>query len=577
MTFPGTDKLESTRPWAWPAIIGLLAVVASLSGISNQFVQDDIPLIWRNTASHDPSGWSRIWVQPYWPAPFSQSLYRPLASLSYGVQWIIGDGAPVLFRVVSYVLYGASAVAFFSLARLRLPLVIAGICAGLFAVHPVHVESVAVAVNQSELWVGMLACLIVVGYANERSNGGPLSSRSQIVLAALYLIACLFKENALVIPGLLVAAEVLLVSTGEPLRTRLAYGRRPLLLMMLAGAAFYYVRTLVLAGNLAGTFVAEHLVGLGMGQRSIAMLAIVPHWFRLLFWPEHLRADYGPGEIVAQTTWGWDHTLGLVLLIGAMLVAVACRRRAPLVTFGFAWCAMALFPVSNVLLPTGIMLAERTLFLPSVGAMLALGGLGGLLFERAAPRARLALAGLSILLIAAGLLRSLTRHPVWHDQFGLWYKTANEDAIKSFRAHEALAESYFRVGMEGMAEQEYQLAIQFAPITMLRPRVTYATKLRMRGACYPAATHYRIIVEVEPRHVAARAALIACLLDIGRYREAMLHARIGISHEWRVEAFQQALVTADSAFRVSAPPGTVRLKLPPADSARAFVTVGTTK
>jgi hypothetical protein len=57
----------------------------------------------------------------------------------------------------------------------------------------------------------------------------------------------------------------------------------------------------------------------------------------------------------------------------------------------------------------------------------------------------------------------------------------------------------------------------------------------------------------------------------------MLHARIGISHEWRVEAFQQALVTADSAFRVSAPPGTVRLKLPPADSARAFVTVGTTK
>jgi hypothetical protein len=200
-----------------------------------------------------------------------------------------------------------------------------------------------------------------------------------------------------------------------------------------------------------------------------------------------------------------------------------------------------------------------------------------MLLERASPRARLAIAGLSIVLLAAGLFRSLTRHPVWHDQFGLWYKTANEDAIRSFRAHEALAESYFRVGLEGMAEQEYQLAIQFAPRTMLRPRVTYANKLRLKGACYPAAEHYRIIVEVEPRHVAARAALIACLLDIGGYREAMLHARIGISYEWRMEAFRQALVTADSALSVSAPRGTVRLKLPPADSARAFVTVGKTE
>jgi hypothetical protein len=171
------------------------------------------------------------------------------------------------------------------------------------------------------------------------------------------------------------------------------------------------------------------------------------------------------------------------------------------------------------------------------------------------------------------MFRSLTRHPVWHDQFGLWYKTANEDAPLSFRAHEALAEAYFQVGMQGMAEEEYRIAIHFAPVTMLRPRVSYADKLRHRGACYPAAEHYRIVVRVEPRHVAARAALIACLFDLGHYREAMFHARIGKTYGWELSALQQMIETADSALRVKAPPGTIRIELPKADSSKASAPV----
>src|SRR5688572_33056300 len=97
---------------------------------------------------------------------------------------------------------------------------------------------------------------------------------------------------------------------------------------------------------------------------------------RLLFWPADLQGDYSPAEIVAQYTWGGGATLGLLLLVGMALAAVAARRRAPAITFGIAWMAIALIPVHNVLVPTGVVLAERTLFLASVGAMLALGGVG---------------------------------------------------------------------------------------------------------------------------------------------------------------------------------------------------------
>jgi hypothetical protein len=540
-------------------------------------VQDDIPIVWRNGLIHDLPRIGRVFTEAYWPPPFSRALYRPFSSVGYAVQWALGDGSPVVFRLGSYALYALSAVAVFSLARLRLPLTVAAVTASLFAVHPVHVESVAVAVNQSELWVGLLACVMVRLYVQERSAGGPLARRTELVLAGLYLAACLFKENALVIPGLLLAAEALLVRTGEPLRVRLAHGRRPLLVLLLLAVAFYYARTLALSGSLAGTFVAEHLVGLTMGERAVAMLAVVPHWFRLLFWPAQLRADYGPGEIIAQTSWGWDHTLGVILLLGSVMVAIMARRRLPLLSFGIAWCAIGLFPVHNVLVPIGIILAERTLYLPSVGAMLMLGAVGAFALERVTSQGRIALGAAAAALLLAGIITSAGRHPVWHDQFGLWYKTANEDAPLSFRAHEALAEAYFQIGMEGMAEQEYQLAIQFAPVTMLRPRIAFANRLRTRGACYPAAQHYRTVVEIEPRHVTARAGLIACLLDLGRYREAMFHARFATSLGWQVPTFQQALRTADSALKVSAPPGTVRLILPATDTVRSHMTIGSEK
>jgi hypothetical protein len=565
------DGLGSTRAWTWPVLIAVLAVASSMSGITNQFAQDDIPIILWHGEAHHLGDLGRAFVEPYWPAPFTRSLYRPLVSLSFKPQWVIGDGAPIVFRMVSYALYGLAAVAFLSLARLRLPLIVAAVSAALYAVHPVHVESVAVAVNQSELWVGLLACLIVVMYVRERERGGPISTRSQLILTGLYLASCLFKESALVIPGFIVAAELLLLPGAEPLRERLGYLRRPVLFMLLVGAAFYYVRTRILLGNLAGTFTAEHLFGLSMGERAIAMVAVIPHWVRLLFWPEHLRADYGPGELVAQTSWGWDHTLGLILLGAALAGMAASWRRAPVIAFGIVWCALGLFPVSNVLLPTGIMLAERTLFLPSVGAMLILGGVGALLYQPAAGRGELILGALSIAILLAGMFRSLTRHPIWHDQFGLWYKTANEDAPRSFRAHEALAEAYFHVGKQGMAEEEYQIALHFAPISMLRPRLSYADKLRLRGACYPAAEHYRIALQVEPRHTPARAALIACLVDLGHYREAMFHARMGLSYGWQLPLYRRMLHTADSALRVTAPPGTVRIDLPKQDSSSASV------
>jgi hypothetical protein len=85
---------------------------------------------------------------------------------------------------------------------------------------------------------------------------------------------------------------------------------------------------------------------------------------------------------------------------------MAWRRGRRVEAFGLGWIAIALSPVANLLFPTGILVAERTLYLPSVGLVLAAGSW----FERL-PASRAWLVAGAVLL-AAGV-RTVTRVPVW--------------------------------------------------------------------------------------------------------------------------------------------------------------------
>ncbi len=291
------------------------------------------------------------------------------------------------------------------------------------------------------------------------------------------------------------------------------------------------------------------------------MLSVVPHWFRLLLWPAHLQGDYSPGEIVGQTHWTSAQTFGLELLLLVAVLTIWSWRRAPMMAFGLVWGAIAIFPVHNVLVPTGIVLAERTLFLPSVGLMLAIGGAAELIRPKATYRAKVALAALAGALLIAGVYRSTIRHPVWADQFTYWYETANRDAPLSYRAHHALAEMYWGADLEGRAEREYRLAISLSPPKLTQVMVDYANRLRLKGFCYPALPLYREGLAQHPNFIGWRAAMVACLLDLGKYREARSAALIGVSYDYQADRWRLIKATADSALRVGAPPRTVRIAL----------------
>ena len=532
-------------------VVALVALAASLAGVLNDFAYDDILVVLHDDRVQSASRWAEFLTSPYWAAPHVQDLYRPIASLLLAAEYALGGGGPLIFRVVSYALYAASAVAVFALASRLLSRRAALAVAVLFAAHPVHVEAVAQAVNQAELVVGLIAVVMVCRYVDRR-RARDLRSRDWIILAALYAVAMLTKENGFVLPGLLVVAELVLIAD-VPLRARIRTLWRGYLSLAAIAAVILMIRATVLSGDVVGAFTAEALVGLGLGGRMLTMLQVVPMWVRLFVWPAHLQIDYSPNEIVASSGFGPHEALGLGLVLAAIAVVYVVRRRAPVVSFGLLWCAIALFPVSNIV-PTSIVLAERTLFLPSIGFLLAAGALGASLVtfaKRPASVIRVTLVHMCVVLTILGIARSAERQRDWRNAAHVWV-VASHDAPRSLRVQ--------RARESAIAD----LAKEFEPVIAAadepwRLRFQLAVLFRTMEEDSAAVVQLRRSLEEHAAQPDAQIELGEILLEEGHYTEAKAVARSGIVGGDTAQAFRQIEQAADSAEAVSAPPGTVSL------------------
>lgn len=139
------------HPFRAGVAIGLVvatALISVLPGLTNDFASDDAQIILQNSRVQNLLDWRSIVLAPYWPPPAAKDLYRPLTSLVLALQYALGGGAPLVFRLASYVAYALACVVFLQFTR-RLLSPIAAVCAGLlFAAHAVHAEAVALAVGR---------------------------------------------------------------------------------------------------------------------------------------------------------------------------------------------------------------------------------------------------------------------------------------------------------------------------------------------------------------------------------------------------------------------------------------------
>lgn len=495
------------REWLTPLALAALAAIVALPSLQNQFVYDDTQVIVENRLVQSLATVPEIWSSSYWPVG---GLYRPLTIQLFSLEWALGGGNPVVFRAVSILLTALITLLVWRLARRLLEPLPAGVAAALFAVHPVHVETVANTVGQSELLAAMFTLLALERYLAWRVRG-VLGAGRRLALAALTLLAIFSKETGYVVPLLMGAAELTVFRAPR----RIAV---PVFGLQAGAVLAALLIRLSMLGNLSGETPSAALKDLGFLDRAGGMLGIVPEWARLLFWPVHLQGEYGPPALSVVDAASGTSLLGAMLLIVAVLLVGWGWRRNKTVALGVVWIAIAIFPVSNLLARTGIILAERTLFLPSVGAVLLIAGLGSAVAHRLSRSMRLAMGAAFAVLLAVAAIRSARRALVWRSQ-SIFFARLVEDAPRTYRAHYVV--SRFHYGERRYAESER--AARHALDLYRKDHHVHdqlGQVLRTMGRCAEAVPILAEGVRVAPGETTIRSRLIECSLAVGDTAQA---------------------------------------------------------
>lgn len=538
------------RPALWSAAaVILVAFLASASGLGNGFTYDDIPVIVENPMVQQlHSLWGYL-TDSYWGPARGNSLYRPVTIIAFALERAMGGGDPLPFHIANVTLYLATSVAVLLLARELLGNGAALLAGLVWAAHPVHVEAVANVVGQSEMLAGIPMLVALTLYVRDRRRG-ELRGRTVAAISVLFGLALLSKEHGILLPALLLLTEIALVGTilapPTDARPRTALLARVMTLTVIV----YVVVRLTILGGFAGDAPHPALEGLPFGQRLWVMLGLVPQFVRLLLWPARLLADYSPLTVPLLTASDPRHLIGAawLLLLGAL--AVVTWRKDRVSAFGLVWVGLTLGPVSNILIPTGVLLAERTLFLPSVGVALLVGRAAMLLaphLARVEARwVRIAVPATVTLLVAAGTAHSSARQLVWKDNATL-FATTVVDAPENFRAHHALGELFGGAGAWARAEQHLRTADSLFPGYDLI-ELSLARALHFDDRCAEALPLYSSVLSRRPDAEVASIGRAACLLEMRQLSRVRDEAILGIGRGLSVGPFGLLLQKAESSL-----------------------------
>jgi len=405
----------------------LLLVGASLLAYSNSldagFHYDDAHHIVANPYLRDARFVPQFFHRPdMFSAMPGHVMYRPLLLVTLAWNYQLGGYDPLHWRLTSIALHALCTVGVFLTFRLLLAQLhprreraanagglVAALC---FALHPVFTESVDYASARSSLLSG---CLLVWAFYCHRRACATARGLPRLLLwtasLALFAGALLAKEVAVVFPALLLWAAVL--------ETRHRAAVLPSLLLL---ALYLVVRRLVLgtavldfAAHQAGVATADPGSG---GARPIlwnlaTQARVVAAYVGMLLLPGDLCADRFVR--VSRTVFEPAVLFGATVILGLLALAWRARRSHPLVSLGIVWFFVSLAPTSSVI-PLNVVMNEHRLYLPGIGAMIALAGAVQPLWRR---RTRVLVPVCAAACVLLALL-TLRRNEDWRDGQRLW-------------------------------------------------------------------------------------------------------------------------------------------------------------
>lgn len=380
--------------------------------------------------------------------------------------------------------------------------------AALFAVHPLHVESVAWVAERKDVLSTLLWLFTSIAYVRFVQR----NSASAYVAALLFFTVGLMAKPMLVtLPAVLLLMDywpLNRMSNAKP--TWLVIEKAPFVVIAAASCVITF-----LVQQSGHSITAIDMLPIGVRVEN----AIVSYGRYILMtaWPSGLAPFYPhPG---AALPW-WQVAVSGAVLVAVSIAAIATRRTRPYLLVGWLWYLGTLVPVIGLVQVGAQALADRYTYVPLIGLFIMVAwGAGDCDFARRTKSGPLFLAIPAVGILLALSVVAMIQTQYWRDSITL-FEHALRVTSGNYLAHKNLGVALANQKRYEQAAAEYVKGIQ---VKSNDADLYYnlANALAELGRPKDALAQYRKAISVEPDHAEARYNLGNILARQGQFDDAL--------------------------------------------------------
>lgn len=452
--------------------------------------------------------------------------WRPLSLMSHMLDVSMFGLKAGAHHLMSVALHGLTAVALFLVMRgMTAALWRPAFVAALFAVHPLHVESVAWVAERKDVLSGLFFVLALGAY--HRHSQGSFRWGSYLLMLLLSAFSMMSKPMLVTLPCALLLMDVWpLNRLGTVPLKRIVMEKIPLLGMSI------FVAVLTLGGH---------------GSTNDVLWAKLP-WFyqagnallsygiyiKQTLWPVRLSCFYpypGIGYFDQNIKVGLDFgQVALACLVLTFITAIVWwQRKKTCLVVGWLWYLGMLVPVIGLFVQQGDQAhADRYTYLAMTGLGLMVAWPAGEWAKKNQVRKNLA-GGVAVMLTVLLAFTAKAQARYWRDSVSLWSRVV-ECNPDDYASHYGLGNALVLAGRMDEATASYRNALKIYPL-FPRGNLVVGINLLLAGRLKEAQDHFEKVLQVEPQTAQAHSGLAYVFLCKGELAAAVSHYKTAVGIE----------------------------------------------
>jgi tetratricopeptide (TPR) repeat protein len=486
------SKKATTIDFTFPAktaylIISAVSVILYINTLNHGFALDDIAVIENNKLVKEgiksiPELFTTFYWKGFWDS--NAGLYRPLSLVMFAIEYQLSPNNPLIHHLFNILLYTVACCLLYKFLvkffRTINPLFFLFVTL-LFVVNPLHTEVVANIKSRDEilaLLFFLLCCdQLYIKVANNKTY-------ALLMSAAYFFLALLSKEGAIIFLPIIFLLDYL----KEKNILTILKNRSNLIIASVIWLALhqYVIRSsgpvITYTPNdnslVAGTFLEQKATALGMFARYMAKL----------IYPYELSYDYSFNQIPIINFSSPLALLGLAFLGVLIYFAFSLFKKNPLVSISIAFILLPLFLTGNLLFNIGATMADRFLFVSTIGSSILIALLFFKLLKTDIVKNfsinKVAILFIPVLLILS--VKTFSRNSDWKDNATLFAKdvtTVPNSARVHYNYGTSLMANSYGTNTEQASIPEFERCLQIDP--------TYYDALINLGSVYVKKKEYK--------------------------------------------------------------------------------------